>query len=304
MTYDQIVVDRQGPIELITLNRPEAMNAWTWRMSAELGEAFDRADADDDVRAIVVTGAGRAFCAGADLGGGGATFSGGSKVIGGADDVERARRSTPAHRLNTPVIAAINGAAVGAGLTMTVEWDLRVVADDAKLGFVFNRRGVMPDGDLLWLVPRMIGFGPAMDLLLTGRLFTGREAKELGLVHRAVPRGEVVEHALELARDIAVNTAPVSVAITKRVLYDFLTEPDRGRALAAQGELFAWTGRQADAVEGVRAFLEKRPARWQLRTSTDLPDQLSRERSGGRGARGGRDRSGRDDGERDRDPRP
>lgn len=206
MEFEQIRVERDGPIEIITLYRPEARNAWTWRMSAELGEAFDRADNDDEVRVIVVTGDGNTFCAGADLGGGGSTFTGKSKVIGDAEITKKAMNAKSASKLNTPVIAAINGAAVGAGLTMTMEWDLRVAADDAKLGFVFNRRGIMPDADLIWLIPRMIGYGPAMDVLLTGRIFNGDEAKELGLVHRSVPRGDVLETALEMARDIAENT--------------------------------------------------------------------------------------------------
>jgi enoyl-CoA hydratase/carnithine racemase len=274
MTFEQIRVERDGPVVLVTLDRPDAMNAWTWQMSAELGSAFAEADEDDQARAIVVTGAGRAFCAGADLGGGGATFSGESSAIGSADDARAARGATPAHRLNTPIIAAINGAAVGAGLTMTMEWDLRVAAEDAKLGFVFNRRGVMPDADLLWLIPRMIGYGPAMDLLLTGRIFSGAEALELGLVNRSVPRGDVVDTALELARDIAANTAPVSVAITKRVLYEFLAESDRTTAARRQGDLFAWTGQQADAREGVVAFLEKRSPAWRLSKTKDLPERL------------------------------
>lgn len=274
MSYEQILVEQQGPITVVTLHRPDAMNAWTWQMAAELADAFATADADDTVRAVVVTGHGRAFCAGADLGGGGGTFSGESRAIGTTDHARAALSATPAHRLNTPIIAAINGAAVGAGLTMTMEWDLRVAADDAKLGFVFNRRGIMPDADLLWLVPRMIGFGPAMDVLLTGRIFRGAEARELGLVHRSVPRESVLDTAMELAGDIATNTGPVSAAITKRVLYEFLTEHDRTAARRRQGALFTWTGRQADAKEGVLAFLEKRDPRWKLSKTDDLPDEL------------------------------
>ena len=273
--FAQILVERQGPVTLVTLHRPEAMNAWTWQMSAELGSAFAEADADDEVRAIVVTGHGRAFCAGADLGGGGGTFSGESKAIGTADHAKASRRNRPAHQLSTPIIAAINGAAVGAGLTMTMEWDLRVAADDAKLGFVFNRRGIMPDADLLWLIPRMIGYGPAMDVLLTGRIFGGTEAKELGLVHRSVPREQVLDTALDLAHDIATNTGPVSVAITKRMLYEFLVEGDRRTAGTLQGELFGWMGRQADAKEGVMAFLEKRDPDWKLSKTSDLPEHLA-----------------------------
>ena len=270
----QISVSRDGPVAVVTLNRPERMNAWTWTMSAELGRAFATLDADDSCRAIVVTGAGRAFCAGADLGGGGGTFSGESRAVGSADDADAARRATPAHQLRTPIIAAINGAAVGAGLTMTMEWDLRVAAEDAKLGFVFNRRGVMPDADLLWLVPRLIGAAAAMDVLLTGRIFRGSEAKELGLVHRAVPASDVVDVAMALAHDIATNTAPVSAALTKKVLWEFLTEPDRRAAARRQGAMFAWTGRQADAKEGVLAFLEKRDPAWELSKSGDYPTDL------------------------------
>lgn len=275
MDYEQIIVERRGPVELVTLHRPTAMNAWTWRMSAELGAAFAAADADDAVRAIVVTGHGRHFCAGADLGGGGETFTGASAAIGSRDAArEAARGFKRAHELNTPVIAAINGSAVGAGLTMTMEWDLRVAADDAKLGFVFNRRGVMPDADLLWTIPRMIGFGPAMDVLLTGRIFGGAEAKALGLVHRSVPREDVLETALALANDIAVNTAPVSAAITKRLLYQFLEQGDWNEARRRQTELFNWTGKQADAREGVVAFLEKRDPDWRLSKTRDLPGGL------------------------------
>jgi enoyl-CoA hydratase/carnithine racemase len=274
MEFEQIRVERDGPIEIITLYRPEARNAWTWTMSAEMGEVFEAADADDEVRAIVVTGHGNIFCSGADLGGGSSTFTGESKVIGDADVAKKALGATPAHKLRTPVIAAINGAAVGAGLTMPMEYDLRVAADDAKLGFVFNRRGIMPDADLIWLIPRMIGYGPAMDLLLTGRIFLGEEAKELGLVHRSVPRKDVLDTALAMARDIAENTGPVSAAITKRLMYEFLTQPDRDTARRLQGELFRWTGRQADAMEGVMSFIEKRPADWKLSKTRDLPDNL------------------------------
>ncbi|MBO0728133.1 MAG: enoyl-CoA hydratase/isomerase family protein [Acidimicrobiaceae bacterium] len=268
MTFEQILVERDGPVALVTLNRPERLNAWTWQMSAELSEAFAAADSDDSVRAVVVTGAGRGFCAGADLSGGGGTFAGESEVVGRRREPAAARRAV--HELNTPIIAAINGAAVGAGLTMTMEWDFRVAAEDAKLGFVFNRRGVMPDADLLWLIPRMIGYASALDVLLTGRIFTGAEALQLGLVQRAVPGGDVLSSAMDLARDIAANTAPASVAITKRVLYEFLTAGDREAARDRQGRLFGWTGRQADAREGVTAFLEKRPPQWTLSKQVDI----------------------------------
>jgi enoyl-CoA hydratase/carnithine racemase len=177
-------------------------------------------------------------------------------------------------QMRTPIIAAINGAAVGAGLTLPMMWDLRVAAEDAKLGFVFNRRGVMPDIDLIWTIPRMIGYGPAMDVLLTGRIFSGAEAKTLGLVHRAVPRADVVETAMAMGHDIARNTAPVSVAITKRLMYDFLAR-DWPQAAQMQREAFDWTGKQADAREGVMAFLERRAPKWSLSKTNDWPDVLS-----------------------------
>lgn len=269
MTFEQIRVERDGPVALVTLNRPERMNAWTWQMSGELSEAFADADADDDVRAVVVTGAGRGFCAGADLSGGGGTFAGESEVVGRRR--ETAAQQRPVHELNTPIIAAINGAAVGAGLTMTMEWDLRVAAEDAKLGFVFNRRGVMPDADLLWLIPRMIGYGAALDVLLTGRIFSGAEALQLGLVQRAVAPGDVVSCAMELARDIAANTAPASVAMTKRLFYEQLASTDRAGARAAERATFAWLATQPDAGEGINAFLGRRPPVWGMSKHSQLP---------------------------------
>jgi enoyl-CoA hydratase/carnithine racemase len=272
--YEQIVVERDGPVVLVWLNRPERQNAWTWTMSREMNDAFAAADADDDVRAIVVTGKGKQFCAGADLGSGGETFSGRGTSAGTRDDRQDALRYKPVQRLNTPVIGAINGGCVGAGLTMPLAWDIRIAAEDAKMGFVFNRRGIMPDADLIWWVPRLIGFSRAADLLLTGRIFTGAEAAEWGLVSRAVPREQVVDTALEMARDIATNVAPVSAAITKRLLHRFIVETDRRGALALQSKFFNWTGRQADAKEGVTAFLERRDPAWTLSKNDNFPEDI------------------------------
>lgn len=279
--YGTIQVKTDGGVALVTLDRPDRMNAWNWQMHYELSHAFNALDADDAIRAIVVTGAGRAFCAGMDLESGGDTFSGGGR------DASAPRQNphshwlerypgphAPARSLGTPIIAAVNGAAVGAGLTMTVDWDIRYVADDAKLGFVFNRRGVMPDADILWLVPRLIGFSRALDILLTGRIFLGAEAVEMGLFARSLPRDQVLDVALEAAHDIAANTAPVSAAITKKLAYRFMDEPDHAAASKLQMELFAWTAVQADSAEGVMAFLEKRSPEWKLRKNADLPDQL------------------------------
>jgi enoyl-CoA hydratase/carnithine racemase len=270
-TYDAITVDVDGPVGLVTLNRPDRMNAWTWQMSVELRHAFAALDEQDDIRAIVVTGAGRAFCAGADLVPTGATFDGSQPGPRSFDERYPGPKRS-AHDLATPVIAAVNGAAVGAGLTMALEFDIRIVAEDAKLGAVFNRRGVIPDADLLWSLPRMIGYARAMDLLLTGRIFTGREAVELGLASRAVPKDEVLSTALEAARDVATNVAPVSAAITKRLGRRFQEEGDREAALRLESELFRWAGKQPDAKEGVVAFLEKRDPKWSLSKTRDIPD--------------------------------
>jgi enoyl-CoA hydratase/carnithine racemase len=269
--YETIDVTVDRAIATITLNRPGQLNAWDWQMHRELRTAYAALDASDDVRVIILTGAGRAFCAGAALAPKGETFDGSrnpaawnERYPGPALDV---------HELMAPVIAAINGAAVGAGITMAVACDLRIAAEDAKIGFVFNRRGVIPDADLLWSLPRLIGYAPAMDLLLTGRILTGREAAEVGLVSRAVPKEDVLAVATQMARDVADNVAPVSAAITKQVARRFLEESDRAAALEYERALFRWAGQQPDAREGVEAFLERRPARWQLSKHTPWPSR-------------------------------
>jgi len=270
--YEAITVALDDGVATITLNRPGRLNAWDWQMHRELHTAYAALDDSDEVRAIVLTGAGRAFCAGAGLAPEGATFDGSRDPAVWAERYPGPARD-PAE-LMTPVIAAINGAAVGAGITMAVACDIRIAAEDAKIGFVFNRRGVIPDADLLWYLPRLIGYARAMDLLLTGRIFTGREAAEVGLVSRAVPRESVLATATELARDIAANVAPASAAITKQVARQFLEETDRRAALERERVLFRWAGQQPDAREGVEAFLEHRPPRWQL-SKHALPPQAS-----------------------------
>ena len=266
--YETILLERQGGVAVVTLNRPDRRNAYNPRMGVELHQAFEELEGDDSVRAIVVTGAGRDFCVGADLERGGGTFNRSDQTL----RAERADR--PALRpweMTTPIIAAINGSAVGVGLTLPMQWDIRIAAADAKLGFVFNRRGVIPEANSTWIVPRLVGVAHAMDVLLTGRVFTGEEAAAMGLVSRAVPRDQVLPVALEIAQDIAANTAPVSVALTKRLVYEGLAEPDRNAAQAREGRAFWWTGRQADAAEGVSAFLQRRPPEWKLSKRTPVP---------------------------------
>lgn len=273
--FETITTHRDGRVGVITLNRPDEMNAWSWQMHIELQRACNDLDAEPEIRAIVVTGAGRAFCAGASLDAGNDTFSGDG--LGDPRALLAERYPGPRRHfteLSTPIIAAINGHAVGVGLTMTLEWDLRVVADDAKLGFVFNRRGVIPDLDAIWSVPRLIGFTRGLDVLLTGRIFSGADAERWGLVSHVTPRAEVLTTALSLAHDIATNVAPASAAITKLLAYRFQEQPDRTAAAHFQEAMFAWATQQPDAEEGVAAFLERREPDWKLIVPDDLPDEL------------------------------
>ena len=268
--YEHILLAVHDGVATITLNRPKRMNAFTFALGAELESAYGRCDLDDTVRAVVLTGAGKAFCAGADMGGGDETF----------DDVEGGRRAAArgsgvrrlaAWQVRKPVVAAINGHAVGVGLTLAMQCDLRIVARDAKLAFAFVRRGIIPELGSHAILPRVIGFSRAADLLLSGRTFRGDEAAELGLASESLPADEVLPRALEWARDVADNAAPVSVAIAKRLLWEGVTETP-AETMAKERPLLAWVGKQVDAAEGVRSFLERRPPRWKLRASTDLPE--------------------------------
>jgi Enoyl-CoA hydratase/carnithine racemase len=263
--YSTILVEDADQIGVVTLNRPHRMNAWTPLMGVELRDALIALDARNDIRAVVVTGAGRGFCAGADL-------SPDAQAESGHSDDRR--DEFPYWEMNTPIIAAMNGPAVGVGMTMPLQWDLRIVAEDAKYGFVFGRRGLVPELGSTWLLPRLVGLGTALDLLLTGRIFTGREAAELGIANEAVPAGEVLSRALEIARDIAANVAPVAAALTKRLVHRFLTEPDRAAAELVERRLAAWTAEQTDLKEGAAAFFEKRPPRWRLAKNDDFPEDL------------------------------
>ena len=271
LSYESIRVTREGSIAVVTLNRPDMLNAWDWQMAADLSNAYDRLDRDDEVRAIVLTGAGRAFCAGAALLSGAKNFNNGGRQ-NMAEKFPNGFRT--AEKLRTPVIAAINGAAVGAGITMAMGADIRVAAEDATIGFVFHRRGVIPDGDLLWSLPRQIGYGTAMDLLLTGRKISGAEAYRIGLVSRLAAPGKTLELALSVANEIANNVAPLPAALSKTMARRLLQEPDQDTARAMQTRVFAWSVAQADAAEGVNSFLERRPPRWRLSANSDFPTDL------------------------------
>ncbi|HWX52603.1 MAG TPA: enoyl-CoA hydratase-related protein, partial [Solirubrobacteraceae bacterium] len=221
--FEQIATELADRVLTITLNRPERLNAWTGTMAAELIRAFDRADADDEVRAIVVTGAGRGFCAGADLAGGGETFD--YRKRGETDAVPRDNGGEFTLRIfdsTKPVIAAINGPAVGVGATMTLPMDVRLAAEDARIGFVFARRGIVPEACSSWFLPRVVGISRAMEWVATGRVFSAQEALEGGLVRSLHPPGELLDAAHGLAREIAQNTAPVSVALARRMMWRML----------------------------------------------------------------------------------
>ncbi len=264
MDLETVLYSVADGVAVITLNRPEAMNAWTPQLSDELMLACGAADADDSVRAVVITGAGRAFCAGADLSGGESGF------VGGGPTANKGPRLWP-HQVRKPVIAAINGHAVGVGITYPMLCDIRIVSETAKIQYAMVRRGVIPELGSHVLLPRVIGFAKAAELMLTGRQFLGVEAAELGLATRAVPADRVVDEAMSIARDIATNVAPVSAALAKKLMWQGLNS-SVDEMLALESSLLPGLSKMPDAGEGVRAFFEKRDPRWQGRVSTDVPD--------------------------------
>jgi enoyl-CoA hydratase/carnithine racemase len=275
MDYEQILYGVEDGLLTITLNRPERLNAFTPRMMRELIDAFERADADDAVRAVIVTGAGRAFCAGADISGGSATFdyTGGPRAQ--AIEEHRDGGGLVALRIfesKKPVIAAINGPAVGVGITMTLPMDVRIASSAARIGFVFARRGIVPEACSSWFLPRIVGIGQAAEWVLTGRVFPAEEALAGRLVARVVPPADLVETARALGREIADNTSAMSVALARQLLWRMLGTDHPMEAHRIDSRAIYWMGRSADAREGVTAFLEKRPARFTMRPSADMPE--------------------------------
>jgi enoyl-CoA hydratase/carnithine racemase len=273
MSFEQIRLDVADGVATITLNRPDRLNAFTPTMMAELLEAFDRTDADDDVRAVIVTGAGRGFCAGADLGGGGGTFDWRDREAEGPVPRDGGGRVTlRIFDSAKPVIAAINGPAVGVGITMTLPMDVRLVAEGAKIGFVFARRGIVPEACSSWFLPRIVGISRAMEWVATGRVFDAAEALDGGLVRSVHAPDDLLGAAQGLAREIADNAAPVSVALARRLLWTMLGADHPMAAHRADSRAMFARGQSADAVEGVTSFLEKRPAAFADRVSDGLPD--------------------------------
>jgi enoyl-CoA hydratase/carnithine racemase len=280
MEFTQIRYDVADRVLTLTLNRPERLNAWTATMQGELLEAFDRADADDDVRAIVVTGAGRGFCAGADLESGGDTFDwskrGTGAVLGEAGaEVPRdggGRVTLRIFRSTKPVIAAINGPAVGVGATMTLPMDVRLAAEGARMGFVFTRRGIVPEACSSWFLPRAVGISQAMEWAASGRVFDAQEALDGGLVRSVHPADELLPAAYALAAEIADNTAPVSVALTRQLMWRMLGAEHPMEAHRADSRAMFARGQSADVREGIESFLEKRDPAFADRISDGLPE--------------------------------
>ena len=271
MAYETLLTELEDGILTVTLNRPDRLNAFTETMLRELLTCFDAADADDAVRVVIVTGAGRGFCAGADLGGGGGTFDRSGHEVATAHRDGGGLFSLRIFEAKKPVIAAINGAAVGVGVTMTLPMDVRIASEKAKFGFVFARRGIVPEACSSWFLPRVVGISRAMEWVATGRVFSAAEACEAGLVSRVVPPDELLPAARALAAEIAENTSAVSVALARQMLWKMLGADHPMEAHKVDSRLIYAMGQSPDGYEGVSSFLEKRPARFPMKVSSDLP---------------------------------
>lgn len=274
MDYSTILYDLEDSVLLITLNRPEILNAFNRDMMAEMIDALDKADADDNVRAIIVTGAGRGFCAGADLSAGGNTFNAEAR-----DDREDGLHRDGGGRVTLrifeckkPIIAAINGAAVGIGATMTLPMDIRLCSTKAKFGFVFSRRGIVPEACSSYFLPRVVGISQALEWCYSGRVFAGDEALAGGLVRSIHQPDDLLAAAKVIAREIADNTSAVSVTLIRQMMWKMLgaDHPMEAHKIDSRGMYFA--GKAADAKEGVESFLEKRTAKFPLKVSEDMPE--------------------------------
>jgi enoyl-CoA hydratase/carnithine racemase len=290
MSFETLIYDVSEHILTITLNRPGRLNAFTGKMMEELITAFDQADADDDVRAIIVTGAGRAFCAGADLSQGAKTFDFAARadrpdkqgtpqrpdggIAYGHESVRDGggRLSLRIFECMKPVIAAINGPAVGVGATMLLPMDIRIASEDARFGFVFTRRGITPEACSSWFLPRVVGISQALDWTYTGRVFPAQEALAGGLVKEVCAPDALMDKARALAREIADHAAPVSVALTRQMMWRMLGADHPMEAHKVDSRAIYARGRSADAKEGINSFLEKRAPAFTEKVSQDMPD--------------------------------
>ncbi|WP_085808979.1 enoyl-CoA hydratase-related protein [Sphingomonas sp. TZW2008] len=273
MTYEQIRYETDGPVATITLARPEKLNAYTAVMGIELAAAIRAAGTDDAIRAIVLTGEGRGFCAGADISGGADSFGGNGPNFAASDRPREEGGGFVGALFDStkPTIAAINGAAVGVGATLTLPCDIRIAADTARFGFVFARRGLVPEAGSAWFLPQVVGLPQALRWCLSGNVFDAAEALKGGLVSEVVAPDALLARAHAIAREIAENTAPVSVALTRQMLWRFAGEASPAAALKVDGGFAMALGAGPDVREGVAAFLEKRAPAFPGRIASDMP---------------------------------
>jgi enoyl-CoA hydratase/carnithine racemase len=273
--YSTLVVEQEGPILWVRINRPEAMNAYTATMGAELAAAFDHADGEDSIRVVILSALGRVFCAGADVSAGAGSFdteSGeGAKNFGARSEGRNANFIAAIMNCRKPSIVAFNGSAAGVGLTLTLPCDIRIAADNAKFGCVFTRRGLVPEAGSAWFLPQIVGLSQALKWCLTGALVPASEALEKGLLAETCPAEQLDDRARELAMEIATNTSPVAIALTRRLLWRFSTDADPSGALSVDAPLNIALGKGADVHEGVSAFLEKRAPNFPSKVSSDTP---------------------------------
>jgi len=271
MTFETLTTELERRTLTVTLNRPDRMNALTEKMLAELLQVFDEIDQNDEIRVAIVTGAGRAFCAGADLGGGGGTFDHSREEEAREHRDGGGLGSLRIFECKKPVIAAINGAAVGAGVTLTLPMDVRIASESAKFGFVFARRGIVPEACSSWFLPRLVGISQAMEWVATGRVFGAQEALAGRLVSRVVPPDQLLPTARALAAEIADHTSAVSVALARQLMWRMLGADHPMEAHKLDSRAIYAMGQSPDGYEGVTSFLEKRPARFTMKVSSDMP---------------------------------
>src|SRR6188768_131615 len=276
VSYKHIDCDLDGPIMTVTLNRPDKLNAYTGQMGAEIAHAFERADGDDNVRAIIVTGAGRAFCAGADVSGGAASFDTSGKHGAGVFASAKpggGRFVEAIFNCRKPSIAAINGGAVGVGITMTLPMDVRIAAKGAKIGFIFARRGLVPEAGSAWFLPKLVGLPQALRWCLSGRVFDADEAVRGGLASEAVEPADLLARAKEIAAEFTAETSAVSIALTRQLLWRFAGAPDPFELLTIDRPMSIERGGHGDVREGVQSFLEKRAPSFPGQVTKDMPSQ-------------------------------
>jgi enoyl-CoA hydratase/carnithine racemase len=272
MEFEQIKYEIEDHIATITLNQPDKLNAISSIMINDMIKAFDMADEDDDVRVVIMTGAGRGFCAGADLSGGGWAAP---EALAGLEEKHQDGGGLVSLRIFNmikPIIAAINGPAVGMGLTMTLPMDIRLASETAKMGMVFTRRGIIPDGCATWFLTRIVGVSQAMEWIMTGKVFPAEQALKAGLVSQLLPPEKLLPTAREIAAEIADNTSAVSVALSRQMLYRMLGADHPMEANKIESRYLPFMFRSPDCQEGVNSFLEKRPPKFKMKPSKDLPD--------------------------------